>query len=99
VFTLQFEHAITDFDAWRTAFDRDPIDRVKLGVRRHRIHRPVGDSHYVLGELDFDTLAQAEACRDALLELWGSRAAAPALTGAPRVRILSTIEDREYGTG
>jgi hypothetical protein len=34
--TLQFEHAIKDFAMWKAAFDRDPIDRRRLGVRRHR---------------------------------------------------------------
>jgi hypothetical protein len=94
--TLQLEHAIKDFEMWKAAFDRDPIDRPGLGVRRHRVFRPVDDPNYVVVELEFDTTSEAEACRAALGELWSSRQAAPALMGAPRVRIVEAVEDQEY---
>ncbi len=94
--TLQFEHAISDFATWKAAFDRDPIDRRGLGVRRHRVYRPLDDPHYVMGELEFETMAEAEACRAALDELWRSPHAAPALSGAPRVRIVQPVEERQY---
>ena len=93
---VQFEHAIKDFAMWKAAFDRDPINRRALGVRRHRVHRPLDDDHYVVGELEFDTLQEAQACSAALLDLWESRASAPALLGRPRVRILEMAEDRQY---
>ena len=41
--TLQFEHAIKHFSMWKAAFHRDPIDRRRLGVRRHRVYRPLDD--------------------------------------------------------
>ena len=94
---LQFEHAIKDFAMWKAAFDRDPINRRGLGVRRHRVYRPVDDPNYVVGELEFETSAEADACGEALRTLWSSRQAAPALVGAPRVRILKTVEDQDYG--
>ena len=94
--TLQLEHSIRDFEMWKAAFDRDPIDRQALGVRRHRVLRPVEDPNYVVVELDFDTTTEAQACRIALRELWSSREAAPALIGAPRVRIVETVEDQAY---
>lgn len=94
--TLQLEHAIKDFAMWKAAFDRDPIDRRALGVRRHRVLRPADDPEYVLVELEFDTRSDAEACHHALLALWDGRRMAPALIGAPRVRIVEIIEDRIY---
>jgi hypothetical protein len=94
--TLLFEHAIKDFAMWKAAFDRDPIDRRGLGVRRHRVYRPVDDPNYVVGELEFDTTAEARRCAAALRELWTSRQAAPALVGAPQVRVVETIEDLRY---
>jgi hypothetical protein len=94
--TLQLEHAITDYERWKAAFDRDPIDRRRLRVRRHRVFRPLDDPHYVVVELEFDNADDAEACGVALRELWSSRRAAPALVGAPRVRIVEAVEDREY---
>lgn len=87
---LQFEHGINDFAMWKAAFDRDPIDRRGLGVRRHRVYRPLDDPDYIIGELEFDTPAQAHACREALRTLWDSPHAAPALAGA-------TSEDRRDG--
>ena len=94
--TLQLEHAIKDFALWKAAFDRDPIDRRGLGVRRHRVFRPLDDPNYVIVELEFDTSAEAERCDAALRELWSSRQAAPALSGAPRVRIVDAVEDHPY---
>ena len=93
---LQFEHAIKDYAMWKAAFDRDPIDRRGLGVRRHRVYRPLDDPNYIVGELEFETTAEADACVDALHELWNSRRAAPALVGAPRLRILTAVEDQDY---
>jgi hypothetical protein len=94
--TLQFEHAIKDYAMWKAAFDRDPINRRGLGVRRHRVYRPLDDPNYIVGELEFDTTADAEACRTALHELWGSPEAAPALLGAPQVRIVDAVEEHTY---
>jgi hypothetical protein len=94
--TLQLEHAIKDFDMWKAAFDRDPIDRRGLGVRRHRVFRPLGDPNYVVVELDFDTTAEAEACGAALRELWSSREDAPALVGDGRMRIVEPVEEQRY---
>ena len=93
---LQFEHAIKDFAMWKAAFDRDPIDRRGLGVRRHRVCRPLDDPNYVVGELEFETTAQAQVCVEALRDLWRSPHAAPALSGVPRVRIVDPIEDERY---
>lgn len=94
--TLQFEHPIRDFTTWKAAFDRDPIDRRGGGVRRYRICRPVDDPNYVLGELEFESLAEAHAFSDALRDLWNSPQAAPALSGSPDLRIVETVEEQRY---
>jgi hypothetical protein len=94
--TLQFEHPIKDYATWKDAFDRDPVDRRGLGVRRHVIYRPCEDPHYIVGELEFDTAAQAQACIARLRELWKSHRAAPALAGEPQVRIVETVETHQY---
>lgn len=94
--TLQLEHPVKDFGMWKAAFDRDPIDRRGLGVRRHRVFRPVDDARYVVVELEFDTHEEARTCCDALERLWRSSQAAPALTGATRTRIVDAVEDARY---
>lgn len=89
MYTLQIEHSITDFPTWKSAFDRDPVGRAASGVLAHRIGRPVGDPHYVVVELDFADLDEAERLLSNLREnVWRSPANAPALAGAPRTRIV-----------
>jgi len=51
-------------------FDQDPIGRERSGVRRSRAFRPIGDEPYVLIDLEFESLAEAERMHDAALELW-----------------------------
>lgn len=91
MYTLQIEHGIKDFDLWKSAFDRDPVNRAGSGVTAHRISRPVDDPHYVVVELDFELRAQAEALLAKLqANVWNSAAAAPALLGTPKSRILES---------
>lgn len=90
--TLRIEHAISDFDTWKAAFDRDPANRKESGVRRYSIHRPLDDPHYILLDLDFDDPASAEAMIARLQAVWTSAAAAPALAGRPVTRILDPVE-------
>ena len=91
MYTLQIEHKIKDFQLWKTAFDRDPVNRAASGVTTHRIGRPVDDPHYVVVELDFEQRAQAEALLANLqANVWNSGTAAPALQGAPVTRILES---------
>ncbi|MCU1517941.1 MAG: hypothetical protein JWQ75_2662 [Pseudarthrobacter sp.] len=91
MFTLQIEHGITDFDIWKAAFDRDPVNRAASGVLGHRIGRPVNDAHYVVVELDFATHTEAEQLLAKLKSrVWNSPLAAPALAGAPQTRIVES---------
>lgn len=89
---LRIEHAINDFDTWKAAFDRDPADRKGSGVRRYTIHRPVDDPLYVMLDLEFDSVTDAEGLLAKLQEVWKSAAAAPALAGSPQSRILDAVE-------
>ena len=91
MYTLQIEHGIKDFGIWKSAFDRDPVNRAASGVTAHRISRPVDDSHYVVVELDFERRAQAQALLARLrATVWNSTSAAPALQGTPTTRILES---------
>ncbi|MEO6826842.1 MAG: hypothetical protein ABI255_06345 [Microbacteriaceae bacterium] len=90
--TLRIEHPISDFSVWKAAFDRDPANRKASGVRQYAISQPFDDAHYVLIDLDFETVAQAEGLRSAMQRVWASGAAAPALAGVPRTQILESKE-------
>jgi hypothetical protein len=89
---LQIEHPVHDYDAWKLAFDRDPVDRAGGGVLRYRILRPVEDPLYVAVELEFDDRGKARAFEDALQRLWATPVARATLAGTPRSRIVSPVE-------
>ncbi|HEV7189008.1 MAG TPA: hypothetical protein VGN28_14025 [Blastococcus sp.] len=90
--TLHIEHPVTDFIAWRTAFDGFAARRAQGGVTAERIQRPVDDDHYVLVDLDFPTRDHAERFRGFLESaVWASPDASPALAGTPQTRILQPV--------
>jgi hypothetical protein len=93
--TLHIEHGVHDYDAWKESFDRDPVGREAGGVRRYRILRPADDPNYVIIELDFDTLPEAEAFRRRLETLWSGAGANMGLRGL-RARILELAESGSY---
>ena len=91
---LQIEHKVPNFDGWKRAFDSDPINRKKSGVRRYSIHRSTDDPNYVIVDLEFDTIAEAESTLASLQHLW-KQVEGTVMTG-PKTRILDTIETKEY---
>lgn len=91
--TLHIEHTITDFETWRTAFDRFGDARRTAGVRQHRVWRPNDDPGYVVVNLDFDTVDQAASfLRFLQTRVWSSARTAPGLAGQPRTAILEAVE-------
>jgi len=89
VTTLHIEHAISDFDQWLTAFERFDDARIQAGVKAHRVQRPVDDPNYVVIDLDFDTIDDAQRFLGFLqTRIWSSPQNAPALIGAPQTKIL-----------
>jgi hypothetical protein len=87
--TLRIEHPITDFTTWQTAFARLSGARAAGGVLAARIYRPVDDPQFVLIDLDFAGVDQAQAFRDFLhSRVWSIADTAPALAGAPLTRIV-----------
>jgi uncharacterized SAM-binding protein YcdF (DUF218 family) len=93
--TLRIEHAVPDFDAWKRAFDSDPLGRERSGVRRYRVFRSIDDPRYVMVDLEFDTAEEAEATRAVLREMW-SRVQTEGLIGDQQVRLVENIETTEY---
>jgi hypothetical protein len=92
--TLHIEHQVADFDGWkRNGFDADPIGRAKAGVLSHRISRGSDDPNYVIIELEFRTMPEAEAMHAALRKLW--RNPLVQIEG-PSARIIETVETKEY---
>ncbi|MEO6713830.1 MAG: hypothetical protein ABIM89_10425 [Mycobacteriales bacterium] len=88
--TLRIEHEVSDFDTWRAAFQRDPLQRKASGVRSFVVQRPVGESDVVLIDMVFDDVPSAEHMLERLREFWQTPAAAPAFAGSLRTRIVET---------
>ncbi len=87
--TLHIEHTISDFEVWQQAFERFDDARQQAGVQSHQVRRPVDDGQYVVIDLEFATVEQAERFRDFLHEkVWSSSANSPALVGSPSTKIL-----------
>jgi hypothetical protein len=55
----------SDFDAWKRAFDSDPVGRGDHGVRRHWVYRSPEADFVVIG-LEFDSLEEAATFKDDL---------------------------------
>jgi hypothetical protein len=91
---LQIEHKVPNYDGWKKVFDSDPINRKKSGVRRYRIFRPTDDPNYIIIDLEFDTLNEAEAALAALRKVWVQ--AEGKVMVNPQTRILNIAESLEY---
>ena len=68
--TLRIEHRVSSFDGWRNAFDSDPINRKQSGVIKYRIYRPAENVNFVMIELDFENLEQAQSAKAALEKIF-----------------------------
>ncbi len=87
--TLRIEHAIHDYDTWQQAFDRFAEARAGAGVRGFAISQPVSDSKYLMLDLEFDTVGEAESFAEFLRNrVWSSPESSPALAGEARTRVL-----------
>jgi hypothetical protein len=94
VATLHIEHAITDFPTWKAAFDRFAARRAEGGVTAHRIHQPLDDEAYVVLQLDFPSVEQAQRFLEFLqARVWSVPANSPGLAGSPTARILVPAPD------
>lgn len=93
--TLHIEHEITDFDTWDSAFARFADFRRQSGVTAQQVRRPVDDAQYVVIDLDFDTVAEADSFLNFLeTTVWATPANSPALVGSPRARVLEPVEPK-----
>jgi len=90
---LQIEHKVQNFDGWKKVFESDPINRKKSGVRSYSILRPVDDQNYVIINLEFDDLKEAENTLTALRSLWGQLEGTVIMD--PQTRLLNLVETKE----
>jgi hypothetical protein len=91
---VRIEHAVHDYQAWKQAFDSDPADRQRSGVRRYQVMQASDDPNYVMVDLDFDASADAETFLIALRGIW--ERVQDTLISSPQARIVESVEIREY---
>lgn len=89
---LRMQHAVPNFESWKRAFESDPMDRKGAGVRRYHVHRSVADPNFVMIDLEFDTVAEAERLLEKLRHLWAGPGGA--VMRNPEAWILETVESR-----
>jgi hypothetical protein len=60
MFILQIEHEVFNFEGWKKAFENDPIDRKRAGVRHYNIFQRADNPNFVVIDLAFENLNDAE---------------------------------------
>jgi hypothetical protein len=89
---LHIQHSVPSFEAWKRAFDSDPLDRKGSGVRRYQVHRSIGDANFVMIDLELDTVAEAEALLEKLHNLWAGPGRAAMQN--PVAWVVETVESK-----
>lgn len=94
MYMLRIEHAVPNYAGWKQAFDSDPVGRAKSGVRRYQILRPTDNPNYVMIDLEFDTIDQAEALLAAMRVVWGRVEGTIMMN--PQTQIVEVMETKAY---
>jgi hypothetical protein len=89
---LHIQHSVPNFEGWKRAFDNDPVDRKASGVRRYHVRRSVEDPTFVMIDLEFDTVAEADRLLEKLRSLWSGPAGA--VMRNPEAWIVETVESK-----
>lgn len=90
---LQIEHKIANYNGWKKAFDSDPVDRKKSGVKHYRIYKPTDDPNYVVVDLEFENLTTAQMTLESLKKLWEKVEGTVMVN--PKFRILEIVDFKE----
>ena len=90
---VRIEHAVPNFEKWKQAFDTDPANRKGAGVRRYQILRLQDDPNYVMIDLEFDSIGEAEAFLRTMQGLCNGPG--KAVMQNPRGRVADIVEVKE----
>ena len=90
--SLHIEHAITDLPTWTAAYSAFAAVRKDAGVRHEQVRQPIDDPHFVVIDLDFDSIEEAEGFLAFLrANVWAVPENSPALAGTPDAKILEPV--------
>jgi hypothetical protein len=90
---LRIEHRVPNYEGWKRAFDSDPVDRKKSGVRRYQILRGLDDPSDVMIDLEFNTQGEAQALLNAMRHVW--ERVEGSVMWNPQAWIVEVAESRE----
>jgi hypothetical protein len=93
--TMVIEHPVADFEAWKKAFDSDPLGRARHGIERYVIYRSAEDPRFVVVTLEFASREQAVGYLAPLRQLWNQVAPKLGMGTAPVARVLDEVERAE----
>ena len=91
---VRIEHEVVSYEGWKKAFDSDPIDRKKSGVKRYSVYQPQDNPKYVIIDLEFGNLSQAQATQRSLQNMM-TKVVGTLIIG-PSIKLLNVIETKEY---
>ena len=94
MYVLNYWHTVSDYAEWKKMFDSDPLGREASGVRRLSIERPLDDEHMVVGELEFDSLGEAETFAGRLQGVW--KGPAGSMVSNTGYRITEVLVNQEF---
>ncbi len=90
---LHIEHPVPNYEGWKKAFDSDPMNRKKSGVKTYRVYRSVQEPNYVAIDLEFNDYSSAEKMLAALEVMW-KKVEGSVITG-PKAKLFEVIESIE----
>jgi hypothetical protein len=70
------------------------MGRERSGVRHYRVYRCLDDPNYVLIDLQFDTVQEAEAMREGLRALW--RGPGGEVSSDQKARVVELADAKAY---
>lgn len=94
---LHIEHTVLNFDQWKPSFDSYAELRTRANVRRYQISRLVDQPNFVMIDLEFDHIHEAEGLLAAVQQVW--ERVGGTLIESPQWRLSEVVETRELQPG
>jgi len=89
--TLHVENTVHDFDEWRTVFDKFERFRADNGMRSYRLSRYVEEPNKVTVDMEFDSVEDASAFREKLLQIRTTPQSKAQLVSSTGPHLLETV--------
>lgn len=91
---LHIEHTVNNFDTWKASFDNYEEFRQKSAVRCYRVSRPIDNPNFVMIDLEFDSLNEAETLLAGVQQVWGR--VNGTLIDNPQWRFSEVVQTKEF---